>query len=341
VFLVARVALRPSDGGLNSIIAGIPSKVGLPVLGQQEMWIESMTLSLLGRPPGASQPFMTMPTGCKPATATAVATSAANTTATRSAPPFTPTACAKLPFKPSLQATLTNGTLPALRTVISGPPGNANTASAAVVLPPGLGVNLDALQNICTCAQQAAGQCPEPSRVGRAAAHTPLLPPLAGPVYLAELPGQVLPGLRVFLSGTVSMSLAGTVDALTGHNGAVANLRVPVTVTGCAKPAATIRVRGRKLVLRVNAVRDGPALTFVRLTLPRKLKAHPGRGKVSQGRLTRRGVLTIRTAAVRHLTATLRGGAFTRRTRKGALKFKLTTIDASRRRVHQTVKARR
>jgi hypothetical protein len=77
------------------------------------------------------------------------------------------------------------------------------------------------------------------------------------------------------------------------------------------------------------------------MTLPRKLKAHPGRGKVSECRLTRRGVLTIRTAAVRHLTATLRGGAFTRRTRKGALKFKLTTIDASRRRVHQTVKARR
>jgi hypothetical protein len=388
VFLVARVALRPSDGGLNSIIAGIPSKVGLPALGQQEMWIESMTLTLLGRPPGASQPFMTMPTSCKPATATAAATSAANTTVTRSAPPFTPTACAKLPFKPSLQATLSNGTLPALRTVISGPPGTANTASAAVVLPRALGVNVDALQSICTGAQQAAGRCPEPSRVGRAAARTPLLPPLAGPVYLAELPGQVLPGLRVFLSGTVSMSLAGTVDALhsplrtefagipdvplarfelafdaghalrsrtdvcrgplpriaavlTGHNGAVANLRVPVTVTGCAKPVATVRVRGRKLVLRVNAVRGGPALTFVRLTLPRKLKAHPGRGKVSKGRLTRRGVLTIRTAAVRHLTATLRSGAFTRRSRKGALKFKLTTIDASRRRVHQTVKARR
>jgi hypothetical protein len=114
---------------------------------------------------------------------------------------------------------------------------------------------------------------------------------------------------------------------LTGHNGAVANLRVPVTVTGCARPAATVRVRGRKLVLRVKAVRGGPALTFVRLALPRKLKAHPGRGRVSKGRLTHRGVLTIRTAAVRHLTATLRGGAFTRRSGKGALKFGLTTIE--------------
>jgi hypothetical protein len=232
-----------------------------------------------------------------------------------------------------------------------------------------------------------AVQCPEPARVGQASARTPLLPPLSGPVYLAELPGQLLPGLRVFLSGTVSMSLAGTVDALhtplktefagipdvplerfdlsfdagralrargdvcrgplpriaaqlTGHNGAVANLRVPVTVTGCTTPAATVRVRGRKLALRVDAVRGGPALTFVRLTLPRKLKAHPRRGRVSNGRLSRRGVLTIRTPAVRRVTATLRGDAFTRR-HKGALKFKLTTLDASGRRVRQTVKARR
>jgi hypothetical protein len=388
VFLVSRVALRPADGGLNSIITGVPSTVGLPALGQQEMWIESMTLTLLGRPPGASQPFMTLPTSCRPAAATVVATSAGNATVTRGAPPFTPTACAKLPFKPSLQATLTKGTLPALHTVITGPAGNANTARAAVVLPSGLGVNVNALQNICSAGQQAAGRCAEAARVGRAAARTPLLPTLTGPVYLAELPGQLLPGLRVFLSGTVSLSLAGTVDALhaplrtefggipdvplerfdlwfdaghalrsrtdvcrgplpriaaelTGHNGAVANLRVPVTVTGCTKPAATVRVRGRKLTLRVNAVRNGPALTFARLTLPRRLKAHPGRGRVSKGTLSRRGVLTIRTAAVRHITATLRGGAFTRRARKGALAFKLTTIDASRRRVRQTVTAHR
>ena len=387
VFLVSRVALRPSDGGLDSIIAGVPSTVGLPALGQQEMWIESMTLTLLGRPPGAAQPFMTMPTGCGPAAASVVATSANNTTVTRAAPPFTPTACSQLPFKPSLQATLSNGTLPSLRTSITGPPGNANTARAAVVLPAALGINVNALRDICTAAQQAAAQCPAPSRVGQAAARTPLLAPLSGPVYLAELPGQTLPGLRVFLSGTVSLSLAGTVDALhsplrtefagipdvpleqfdlafdaghavqargdvcrgplpriaaelTGHNGAVAKLRVPVTVTGCTKPAATIRVRGRKLYLRVNAVRGGPALTFVRLTLPRKLKAHPRRGSVSKGRLSRRGVLTIRTRAVRHVTATLRHGAFTRRS-KGALKFKLTTLDNSGRRMRQTVNARR
>jgi hypothetical protein len=388
VFLVSRVALRPSDGGLDSIITGIPSTVGLPT-GDTEMWIEGMNLTLLGRPPSASKPFVTLPTGCRPATGRVVATSANGTTARRAAPPFTPTACSQLPFKPSLAASVTTGDKPALRTVISGPPGNANTSSAAVVLPTALSVNLDALQNVCTIAQQTAGQCPEAARVGRAVARTPLLPPLTGPVYLAELPGQPLPGLRVNLSGVVSLSLPGTVDALhfpvrtefagipdvplerfelsfdpehalravkdvcrgplpriaadlTGHNGAASHLRVPVTVTGCAEPVAGLRVRGRKLRLRVRAARGGPALKRVKLTLPRRLKAHPRRGHVSKGaKLSRRGVLTItKGAGARRVSATLSRGAFTGRLGKRR-RFVLTTLDVSGRRVRQHVRARR
>ena len=383
VFLITRVALRPADGGLDSILTNIPSTATIVV--PSEMFIESMNLKLLGRPPGASGPFMTMPTGCGPATARLAATSANGTKVSRTAAPFTPTACSKLPFKPAMQASISTGATPSLRTVITGPAGNANTATAAVTLPSGVVVNNTALAGACTVAQQAAGPCPAASHVGRAVALTPLLPPLSGPVSLALLPGQILPGVRVDLSGVVSLSLVGTVSGrrlrtqfagipdvplsrfelafdadralratrdvcrgpvprvaaeLTGHNGAKANLRVPMTVTGCKLPAATIRVRGRKLALRVDAVRGGPALRFVRLTLPRKLKAHPGRGRVSKGRLSRRGVLTIRTKGVRRVKATLRGGVFTRRA-KGVLKFKLTTLDASGRRVRQTVRARR
>jgi hypothetical protein len=384
VFLISRVALRRADGGLDSIITGIPSTVR--VLGlEQEMFIESMNLTLLGRPPGATTPFMTMPTGCGAATALVTATSAGGTSVSRAAPPFTPTACSKLPFKPTLQATLSSDRLPSLHTVITGPPGNANTATAAVTLPAAVGVNPAALQGSCTLAQQAAGPCPAASRVGRAVARTPLLPPLTGPVSLAALPGKVLPGLRVDLSGVVSLSLAGTVSGnplttqfagipdvplerfelsfdagralkatqdvcrgplprmaavLTGHNGAKATLNVRMTVRGCTKPNVKVRVRGRKLVLRVAAARGGPALRIVRLTLPRKLKAHPRRGRVSLGKLSRRGVLTIRTEPLRHIVATLRGGAFTRRA-KGRLKFKVRTLDASGRYVTQRVKARR
>jgi hypothetical protein len=391
VFIVSPVALRSADGGLDSIITGLPSKVGIPLLGQQDMWIESMSLTLLGRPPAATAPFMTLPTSCRAATARISARSANGTPATRAAAPFTPTACGRLPFKPRLEATIGSAALPALRTVITGPPGNANTARAAVTLPPGIGVNLGAVQTACSLAEQAAGGCPERSRVGRAVARSPLLPPLSGPVYLASLPGQPLPGLRVDLSGVVSLTLTAAASSgaggtrteftgipdvplerfelsfdaghgiravkdtcrgpvpqiaaqLTGHNGAVANLREPFTVTGCVKPAANVRLRGRRLRLGVAAARGGPALRLVRLTLPRALKAHPRRGLIhtsaGTARLTGRGVLTIVTAGTRHITATLARGAVTRRTR-GRLGFRLTTLDDSGRRVRQRLTARR
>src|SRR3954468_22107696 len=111
VFLITHVALRPADGGLDSIINGIPSTVG--ILGiQQEMTITSMNLTLLGRPPGASQPFMTMPTGCGPATGRLVARSASGTSVPKTAAPFTPTACDKLPFRPQFSGTVSTGPRP-------------------------------------------------------------------------------------------------------------------------------------------------------------------------------------------------------------------------------------
>jgi hypothetical protein len=384
VFLVTKVALRSSDGGLDSILNGIPSTVTLPLLGQSEQWIESMNLTLLGRPAGASKPFMTMPTGCKPATARVVAKSDAGTTVTRSAPPFTPTACNRLPFNPQMTATLSNERLPSIRTVITGPAGNANTASAAVTLPANLAFNLDVLQQTCTLAMQAAGPCPQTSRIGSAVANSPLLPPLTGPVFIASLPGHVLPGVRVDLSGVVNLSLRAPVDGnplttqftglpdvplerfalafdagrglvartdfcrgplprmravLTGHNGATATLDVPVAVTGCKKPVAFLRVRGKRLRLRVNAVRGGPALDRVRLTLPRRLKVHPHRGHVSAGAKLTRRALKVSKPGARRITATVRG-AFTGTLGKKR-KLVLLTRDVSGRTVRQRIRARR
>jgi hypothetical protein len=380
VFLVSRVALRPSDGGLDSILTGMPSTIG-PL----EMWIERMNLTLLGRPPGASKPFMTMPTSCRAATARVMARSANSTVVNRTAAPFTPTACGRLPFKPQMQATMSNDPLPTVRTVITGPAGNANTSSAAVTLPKGLTVNVDKLNDVCTFAQQAAGPCPETSRIGRALARSPLLPPLTGPVSLAQLQGQSLPGVRVDLRGVVSLSLAGIVDGnpprttfrglpdvplerfeltfdansglratanfcrgrvprmtadLTGHNGAKSALRVPVTVTGCAKPVAHLRVRGRKLRLTVTAARGGPALERVRLTLPKRLKVHPQRGRVSRGATLTRRALKVAAGGARKVTVTLSRGAFTGKLGKRR-KLVLDTRDVSGRTVRQRIRARK
>jgi hypothetical protein len=101
-------------------------------------------------------------------------------------------------------------------------------------------------------------------------------------------------------------------------------------------------VRGRKLRLRVRAARGGPALKRVKLTLPRRLKAHPRRGHVSKGaKLSRRGVLTItKGAGARRVSATLSRGAFSGRLGKRR-RFVLTTLDVSGRRVRQHVRARR
>jgi hypothetical protein len=385
VFLITRVALRPADGGLNSIINGIPSTVtvlGIP----QDMTITAMNLTLLGKPAGAAKPFMTMPTGCGPATSQVAATSSVGTAATRSAPAFTPTACAQLPFKPQIGGTISNDASPSLRTVITGPPDNANTASAAVTLPAGVAVNLPAVNNECTLPQQAAGPCPAAARVGTAVAQSPLLPPLTGPVFLAELAGQPFPGVRVDLSGVVSLSLTGPVSlgkqltttfsgipdvplerfqlsfdeggallarkdfcrgplprmsaVLTGHNGAKVSLREPLSVTGCRKPVAGLRVHGRKLVLRVRAARAGAALKRVQLTLPHRLKAHPKRGHVGGGKLSRRGVLTVDAAGKRRITATLSRGAFTGKLGKKRT-FVLRTVDVTGHPERQRVKARR
>jgi hypothetical protein len=51
-------------------------------------------------------------------------------------------------------------------------------------------------------------------------------------------------------------------------------------------------------------------------------------------------VLTVLTPAARHITVTLSRGAVTRRTR-GGLKFRLTTLDQSGRRMRQRLTARR
>ena len=217
IFLITHIALRPADGGLDSIITGIPSTV--TVLGlQQEITITSMNLTLLGRPGGASaEPFMTMPTGCGPATANVAAKSANGTAVAKPAAAFTPTDCDKLPFQPQFSGTISTGRKPSLTTVITGPPGNANTASAAVTLPKGVSVDLNVARNMCTLAQQAAGPCPDISHVGTALAESPLLPPLSGPVSLAQIAGQLLPGIRVDVTGAVSLSLTGA--ATLGDNG--------------------------------------------------------------------------------------------------------------------------
>ena len=376
VFIASPVRIRPSDGGLDSVITNMPSTVsvaGLPV----EMFIQAMDLTL-------SAPFASLPTACKPAQARIAAVSAAGTAVSRAAEPFTPTGCDKVPFAPRLEATVDSTALPGLRTVITVPRGNASTASAAVTLPRALAVNVAALNDMCTLEEQSAGPCPERARVGSAVARTPLLTqPLTGPVTLAALAGRPLPGLRMDLTGAAALSLIGAVDLspiratfagipdvplerfeltfdpkgtlvtrgnlcrgpvprigaeLTGHNGATVRLDEPLSVTGCELPDVTLTLQRRKLTLRVAALRRRP-LQRVQLKLPRHVRLRSSSVARADGHRLRRvrgRIVTVRPGAARNFTIK---GTLSHRLRKRRA-FVVETLDSTGRVVRQRLKAR-
>jgi hypothetical protein len=207
----AGLLLRPSDGGVTVHTAPLPSIVGgVPVS------IRSLTLRL--DRPG----FAVNPSGCDPRTVVANLTGGAGATATATAP-YQATDCAGLPFHPALSATIAHQGprgargRPALHTVISIPPGQSSTQRATVRLPGRTGLDLAAITGVCTSAQAAADACPASSRIGTVSAQTPLLPvPLSGPVFLVQIPGALIPGLRLALDGPVQLRLTGALDLTHG-----------------------------------------------------------------------------------------------------------------------------
>jgi hypothetical protein len=127
---------------------------------------------------------------------------------------------------------------------------------------------------------------------------------------------------------------------LTGQNGAKATLREPVTVTGCAKPVAFLRVHGRRLRLRVNAPRGGPALDRVRLNLPKRLKVHPRRGHVTRGATLTRRALKFPAGGARSVRLTVSQGAFTGKLGRKR-RLVLLTRDVTGHTERQRIRARR
>ena len=206
VFIASPVRIRPADGGLDSVITNMPSTVsvaGLPV----EMFIQAMDLTL-------SAPFASLPTACKPAQARVAAVSAAGTAVSRAADAVHADRLRQGPVRAAAGGVgRLDATCPACArsspsraaTPRPRPPRSRSRATIAI--------NVAALNDVCTTDEQAAGPCPARARVGSAVARTPLLAqPLTGPVALAAIPGQPLPGLRMELSGAAALTLAGAVD---------------------------------------------------------------------------------------------------------------------------------
>jgi hypothetical protein len=201
------------DYGLDSTLAGLPRTVDTNV-GTLTSHIDRIRLTLRARVPGQSQPFLTNPTTCGPATTRVDATAYSGGRAS-GASTFTPTACDALAYAPQISASLDGAGVrqhPKLTTVVSQADGEATSARVVVSLPSGLGPNLAALSDPCASDTFDAGACPDSTRVGSGTAVSPLLAdPLTGPVYIVANPRGGLPQLGIALGGLLPVKLRASV----------------------------------------------------------------------------------------------------------------------------------
>ncbi|HET7590847.1 MAG TPA: hypothetical protein VFK14_11785 [Solirubrobacterales bacterium] len=130
--------------------------------------------------------------------------------------------CDKLAFKPKLKLQLKGATRrsghPALKAVVTMPPGGANLARVQVGLPHSEFLDQGNLDKVCTQPQLKAASCPAGAVYGHAKAWSPLLEkPLEGPVYLGVGYGHELPDLVADLNGQIRILAHGKVDTTKKH----------------------------------------------------------------------------------------------------------------------------
>jgi hypothetical protein len=129
--------------------------------------------------------------------------------------------CASLPFQPGLSVSLTGGLgrlgHPAIHSVFTARPGEANTRSVTVTLPKGELLDDNHIGAVCSRVDFAVDACPAGSLVGHAEVATPLLDrPLAGSIYLRSSQ-RGLPDLALDLEGQVDIEATAKVDSVNGR----------------------------------------------------------------------------------------------------------------------------
>jgi len=128
--------------------------------------------------------------------------------------------CAHLGFKPRLSLALKGGTKrgdhPALHSIYTPRPGDANIAGLVLRLPRSAFLDQAHIRTICTRVQFAAKSCPAGAVYGKVKAFTPLLDePLQGPVYLRSSDHN-LPDLVFDLHGLVDFEAVLRIDSQKG-----------------------------------------------------------------------------------------------------------------------------
>jgi hypothetical protein len=310
VVVRAGLLLRPADGGVTVRTGTLPAFVGgVPVS------VRSLTLRL-------DRPGFTLnPSSCALQDVVAQLTSRGNATATAHAP-YQASDCAGLPYAPAFSGTIDargpKGARhqPTLRTIITVPPANAATSSATVMLPKRLGLALP-VRSVCTADQAAADACPASSQVGTVTAQTPLLPvPLSGPVYVAQVPGQLLPGLRLALGGLVQLRLTGALEF--GAGGLVTKFagipdvplsKLALTFTGGGPLKVTGNLPCTGSLLRATAALTGHNGASASVPSRFKVRGCPAVGRATIHRRSRAFTVDLRkgrdTRALRTVKVTL------------------------------------
>jgi hypothetical protein len=162
--------------------------------------------------------------------------------------------CPELGFAPRFRLKLKGGTTrskyPSLRATFEPRPGQANAGYAQVTLPHSLFLAQEHIGTVCTNRDFIAEKCPLDSRLGFAAAKTPLLSePMSGYVYLRSST-HVLPDMVADLHGEgFRIELVGRIDAGPGGG-----LRATFDVIPDAPVSKfTMRLFGGKHGLLVNS----------------------------------------------------------------------------------------
>jgi hypothetical protein len=220
--VVVRVALQvdPETAQVTAISDPVPHVFGGAIL-----QIRSIALDL------TKKEFTLNPTSCaKEATTATVnggggdpANPAAWSAATATAP-FQATNCGALDFQPSLttrflgkKKTTRRAGHPTIQATLSARAGDANIASASLLLPHSELIDQGHIKTICTRVQLAANNCPKAAIYGYASAESPLLEKeLSGPVYLVSS-NHTLPDLLADLQGQVDIHLHGVIDQVKGR----------------------------------------------------------------------------------------------------------------------------
>jgi hypothetical protein len=202
----ASIAVNPKTGALTITSEPLPTIIeGVP--------LDVRTINInINRPE-----FTFNPTNCEEFHVTSSIASTSGATASP-ASRFEAANCAALPFKPSFSATTKGnssdiGNGASLNVKVGQKAGEAAIRSVYLELPKKLPARLHTLQKACPEATFYANpaNCPTESDVGKAIAHTPVLPvPLEGPGYFVSHGGAQYPELVFVLQGDgVTIDLAG------------------------------------------------------------------------------------------------------------------------------------